>query len=286
MARLQYLYKVIQEFASVAEKSCPYCRGVDLELIGTKWVVLQLLRCRECKLMFRYPKDNTKTNLAFYEEQYYETGITSDIPNDQLLEQYLSTSFLNTEKDFSEKIQIIKRFSNEGKILDYGCSWGYGTWQFKKVGFDAVGFEISKTRADFGRKKLGLSILDEAADLKQLKNKSFDVIFTNHALEHLPNLFGVFDTFYNLLNANGYLMIFVPNCIGVDNKKVFNSKKSYAFGEKHSLAFDRYFFEINLPKHGFEVQCTSSPYEINDLFSRKENPYNAEYSELFVLGKK
>ena len=170
--------------------------------------------------------------------------------------------------------------------MDYGCSWGYGTWQLKKAGFDALGFEVSKTRASFGRKKLGLKILDEIADLGKLQDESFHAIFTNHALEHLPNLFGIFDTFRNLLKVNGYLMIFVPNCIGLDNKKVFNSKKSYAFGEKHSLALDRYFFEINLPKHGFEVKCVSSPYDIKNLFARKENPYNTEYSELFVLARK
>ncbi|OGI14568.1 MAG: hypothetical protein A3I68_06260 [Candidatus Melainabacteria bacterium RIFCSPLOWO2_02_FULL_35_15] len=285
MARLEFLFRVIKEYIQKVDSSCPHCKCHKTELIGTKYFVLKLLRCSQCELMFRYPKDNENTNLKYYEHFYNEIGITSNIPSESSLQQLLQTTFCETDKDFAEKIQILKKFKQSGDILDFGCSWGYGTWQIQRAGFNTIGFEISKQRASFGRANLGLKILDSFTDLIPYKD-SFDVIFTNHALEHMPNLFSIFEIFHNLLKGGGVLILFVPNCSGIDNKKNFNFKKSYAFGEKHTFAFERTFFEVNLPKYGFKVQCTSSPYNPDKLFYNNKNNNDKEYSELFVLGEK
>lgn len=285
MSKLNFLIRVIKKYISGVDLFCPYCKGNKVATIGTKKFLLKLVRCTKCNLMFRYPKDDEKTNINYYEKEYYEK-VPSEIPKEKTLQQLIDKSFLNSDKDFNEKIQIIKHFKSEGTILDFGCSWGYASWQLKRSGFDVTGFEISKIRAKFGCKNLGLKILDSMTDLRSLPFNSFDVIFANHVLEHLPNLFNLFEIFYNLLKKGGVLMIFVPNCSGVVNERVFNFKKSYCFGEKHCLAFDRTFFETNLPKHGFKVQCTSSPYKIDNLFSKTVNEFDTEYSELFVLAKK
>ena len=52
----------------------------------------------------------------------------------------------------------------------------------------------------------------------------------------------------------GFLIIFVPNCTGIEDPVVFQKKKSFAFGEKHTFAFTTGFFEKNLPSYGFSVE--------------------------------
>src|SRR6516225_368030 len=44
------------------------------------------------------------------------------------------------------------------RISEYGSSWGYTTYQFKEAGHQVKGFEISRTRAAFGTKNLGVEI--------------------------------------------------------------------------------------------------------------------------------
>ncbi len=74
------------------------------------------------------------------------TGPTVDV-GDPLpapeLEAMKRRDFANTEKNFFAKINVLKRLSgaDPGKklrVLDYGSSWGYGLWQLRNAGFDAV----------------------------------------------------------------------------------------------------------------------------------------------------
>jgi SAM-dependent methyltransferase len=287
MARLDFLFKVIFKHIKRSDKSCPFCQMNDLVLLGSKYFFLKLYKCNNCLLMFRYPKDNVGDNSRFYNFSYKE-GFTTTVPEDSnKLEEYTKTNFHNSDKNFLEKIDIIKRFVKpKSHLLDFGCSWGYGTWQFKKAGFNAIGFEVDKNRAAYGRNNLGLEIIDNYQDLFFLPDSGLDLIFTNHVLEHLPNLNNIFNFFSRVLKPKGKLMIIVPNCSGMEIKDVFNSRKIYAFGEKHSLTFSNEFFETSLPKFGFDVQTTVSPYSINDLFVKKNDFIKKDCSELLVLGTK
>ncbi len=288
MARLNFLFKVLFQYISQSDKSCPFCNGSNLTLLGSKYLFLKLFKCKDCSLMFRYPKDSEKDNVRFYNSSYKEAGLTTTVPVDSgELEEYISTDFKNSDKNFLEKIEIIKSLIKpKSHLLDFGCSWGYGAWQFKQAGFNVLGLEVDKKRAIYGKNRLGLEIINNYQDLFSLPDSSLDLIFTNHVLEHLPNLNNIFNFFSRVLKPEGKLMIFIPNCCGMEIKDIFNSKKTYAFGEKHSLTFSKEFFETNLPKFGFNVQTTVSPYNINNLFMQKVDFVKKDFSELFILGTK
>jgi len=106
--------------------------------------------------MFRWPKDSIEFNKGFYQRRYRQKGLTIDLPGLELLDKLKILHFKGTEKDFSEKILILNKFMQKGKVLDFGCSWGYVLYQFRRAGYDAIGFEISKPRAEFGREQLGV----------------------------------------------------------------------------------------------------------------------------------
>ncbi len=235
--------------------------------------------------MFRYPKDEVQTNLKFYQGDYHE-GVTSEVPSDGILKKFIDCGFSGTQKDLSQKIQIIKLFKQTGRVLDYGCSWGYGVWQFQRAGFEAIGFDISKPRALFGMEKLGAKVISSQTELDSVPSSSFDVIFSNHVLEHLPHLFSVFKEFERLLKEDGLIIIFVPNCTGCEDRETFRLKKVFAFGEKHTMSFDERFFKTNLPKYGFEARCFSAPYDqTSDLLSMNSSKIDVSSSELMVLAR-
>lgn len=128
----------------------------------------------------------------FYQATYEE--YVTHMPDARRLSQFLTNHFANTPFDLDPKIKALKALSPGKRILDYGCSWGYGVYQLAACGFAPSGFERSEIRARYGREKLGLDIIESVEDLRRRKG-TFDVVFSNHVLEHLPNIREVFHLF-------------------------------------------------------------------------------------------
>jgi len=174
-----------------------------------------------------------------------------------------------------------------GHVLDYGCSWGYGVYQLREAGFDAEGYEVSGPRAAYGRAGLRVKILETRRELENLPTDSFDVLFSNHVVEHLPALGRAFDEFFRLLRTGGLLFLVLPNFNGAAAR---NGRFLSWIGEAHPVAPTRGFFLRNLPAHGFEaVRCASGPFteRAAELASRgRFDELETDGDELLVLARK
>ena len=53
---------------------------------------------------------------------------------------------------------------NGDRLFDFGCSWGYGSWQLARHGFDVQSFEISQPRGQYAREKLGIDVVHSLND--------------------------------------------------------------------------------------------------------------------------
>jgi 2-polyprenyl-3-methyl-5-hydroxy-6-metoxy-1,4-benzoquinol methylase len=146
--------------------------------------------------LFRTPTTSSKENASFYQEEYTQ-GFTTDCPSDDVLSKYLERSFVGGEKDYSNYIDIL--FAAGGKkgdrLFDFGCSWGYGSWQFKQRGFDVESFEISVPRANYAKSKLGVKVHSSLSDVQG----QFDIFFSSHVLEHVPSVNDAIEFGMNLL---------------------------------------------------------------------------------------
>lgn len=269
MASIGFLLRVLRQRLIGQARSCPYCRGVSSTLVGRKKIVLELQRCDACGLMYRWPKDTQRFNRRFYQRQYCQ-GMTTGMPNHESLEKFKTSMFRGTEKDLSEKIAVLKALMPRGRVLDYGSSWGYGTFQLAAADYDAIGFEISQPRAAFGRVRLGIKVISGESALDGLA-RSFDAVFASHVLEHLPAPAAVFDRLASLLKPNGLLLAFVPNC-GGDQARRLGANWGPMCCEKHPLAFDPQFLERVLPRHGFQVSIFSSPYAFDVIENTLNDP--------------
>jgi SAM-dependent methyltransferase len=214
--------------------------------------------------MYRWPKETARSSHVFYQRKYSE-GMTTGMPASEEIRTLRESMFSGTEKDLCDKVTVLKHLMPKGRVLDYGCSWGYGTFQLVGAGFDTVGFEISKPRAEFGRSHLGVSIISDESALVELAG-SFDAVFASHVLEHVPIPAAVFDRIAMLLKPNGLLLAFVPNCDGHAARK-FGVKWGPMCCEKHPLALDAGFLERNLPNHGLDAFSFSTPYS-HDLLAQ------------------
>lgn len=258
VGRVNFLIRSVRAYLYRQPNTCPYCGNSDTKRLQTKKIVLQLRKCSRCQLMFRYPKDDLEFNRYFYQRAYRQ-GFTTDAPSPAELEQLLATNFVDIEKCLAETIALLRREKSSGRLLDYGCSWGYGVYQFAAAGYDAMGFEISQPRASYGREHLGVKIVDSTNELNRIEAESFDVIFCSHVIEHLPDPRQAFADFRRLLSPSGVLFIYVPNCGGK-----LAREKGVGWGgmisEKHCLAIDAQFLATCLPEFGFDPVFASSPY--------------------------
>ncbi|HEX5235830.1 MAG TPA: class I SAM-dependent methyltransferase [Silvibacterium sp.] len=178
----------------------------------------------------------------------YKQGSTTELPPE------VSTHFSGV-RDAADDLKTIQPLVPSGKLLDYGCSWGYCTRQFIEAGYDAEGFEISEPRAQYGRGTLGLRI---TSDITDFEDSSFDVIYTAHVLEHIPTPKATLNEFRRLLKPGGMLFLYVPNCGG---KRARDQGVHWGpmMGEKHVLSLTAEFFLRNLPAHGFDVSQPTDP---------------------------
>jgi 2-polyprenyl-3-methyl-5-hydroxy-6-metoxy-1,4-benzoquinol methylase len=278
MGRSGFFLTCIQKRAVFQPVDCPYCGSLATRRVQRKKLVLQLRRCDACSLMFRYPKDNETENKGFYQTSYMQETVTS-LPAKEDLPDHIASRFAKVGRDLTEHLSVIQSIVPRGRLLDYGCSWGYCVYQFREHGYDAAGFEISRPRVDYGREMLGLDLV---SDLAELPDASFDVIYSAHVLEHIPNPAASFVQFKRLLKPGGMLFLFVPNCAGEPARRL-GVGWGPMINEKHVLALTAEFFHRNLSTYGFSTKFGSSPYESPPLPYEEHMLLDGE--ELLMVGK-
>lgn len=283
-SKLSFLVRIIRYRLNRQPRVCPYCGlSSHLRLLKRKKLLLDIVSCESCKLIFRWPMDTQKDTYACYQHEY-KSGATTALPGEGELDDLLRNNLVGTPLDLGPKIRVLKAMKPTGCVLDYGCSWGYGTYQLAQHGFQAIGFEISKPRAQYGREKLGVEIIDNFDDLRSLPPKTFDIVFTNHVLEHLTSIKEVLDLMFHLLREGGLAFHVLPNFTG---KKARRGLWLRWIGEAHPIAPTTEFFEHNLSKHGFDrVYFASSPFDdalITEISQEKYELLQTDGNELLVL---
>ena len=259
-SKIGYLLKSISRFFS--EKKCPYCNHKKLAKIDRKYVFTSLLKCNNCALMFRHPSDSTSSNFKFYNGKYQQNGITTDLPSDKELRSYLVNEFTSTNRSIAVIKNILENLigdlSNK-TLLDYGCSWGYSAWQFKQVGMRVTGFEIDRARAKFGVEKLDLRI---ATNQRDIHPKLYDVIFSSHVIEHLPDLKFFKEFCLKSLAENGILILLSPN--GSEDFKLKSPKNFHlSWGQVHPNLISAEFYSHIFKS--YPMLITSTPFNLERI---------------------
>jgi 2-polyprenyl-3-methyl-5-hydroxy-6-metoxy-1,4-benzoquinol methylase len=203
----------------------------------------------------------------------------TDHPSPETLCGLVSSQFKGSEFDKQNRVALITRVQPKARVLDWGCSWGYGTYQFKQAGYEMVGFELARNHARFAREQLGL---DVRSDLSELNGEEgcFDLIYTEHVLEHTLNLRAVLENFSKWIKPGGRLIGLVPNGAGILARKLGVSWRAL-IGEAHPLALTREWFQRNLPDHGFsKLEFYSAHFNARQFSSQ-----NLDDEELLVIAE-
>lgn len=280
-SKLSFLGRMVRNRLAGAPRACPYCgETAALELMGRKKLLIEVLRCGKCALIFRYPGDSVRDNFTYYQDEYRAAAVT-ELPAEHEPEPDADNGCEYSKVDFTPKIEALKALRSSGRVLDFGCSWGYTVRQLLDNDFSAVGFEISKSRAAFGRERLGIQIYDT---LSALNGDRFDVIFVNHVLEHLPLPKETLQLLARMVADDGLLFIVGPNFTGA-------SARAGLFwqwiGQDHPIAPTADFLRRALNDCGFaRVVCGSGPFggELTERLHRGDfDSLDSDGDELVVI---
>lgn len=251
MARLKFALKMLYARFDSKRSPCPYCSSYLYSFIQRKKLLIQVRKCRACGLIYRWPIDDLGKSYNFYKYGYKEHKIT--LPSLETLEMLLQKKFKCTEWDKTHRIDFMRHLIEcRGKLLDFGCSWGYSTYQYMSMGFDVWGLDISRKRVEFGRINLGLNL---CSGWEELENTYFDVIIADHTLEHLYNFRETLEEFKMHSKVGSKLIIFVPNGNCSNGRR---QDLRPLIGEAHTMVFTMEWFLKNLPRHHFHPRFFTS----------------------------
>jgi SAM-dependent methyltransferase len=177
-------------------KSPIYFRSKDYNRKITEQV-FDHYRCPKCGLIYIFP---IPENLGdYYPQAYYYIPETVD--------------FLEANLEHEKyKIEIIRRFTKLGRLLEIGPSLGVFTYLAKKSGFEAEAIEMDARCSKFLNEVAGIPTVNSKDTCCALKTlKPFDVIAMWHVIEHLPNPWETLEVISEKLNPGGILVLAAPN---------------------------------------------------------------------------
>jgi len=243
-SRLAYLSRMTLSWLNHERLTCPNCGGRQTDIVSRKYVVTALLRCRDCLLQFRAPTDSESTSWKFY-NKFYQQGVTTQMPSRTELDMLLRSHFADSGKNFDRYVSVLLQLGlrTGDRLFDFGCSWGYGAWQFQQAGFDVWASEIAVDRARYARDKLGVRMLEdmESAVSNPDLAGSFDCFVSTHVIEHVPAPAKVFELAGRLLKQNGVFVSFTPN--GSTEHRKTSAAWDQLWGERHPNFIDPAFLQ-------------------------------------------
>lgn len=268
-------------------KNCPGCESKHTTRIGSNATLAHVRECHECSLLYRWPKQSARFNSIFYRREYSRVhcSAATDLPEPKQLEAMKSHGFKGTARDFSDFIELFKLLGVK-TVLDFGCSWGYGVYQFRQSGFEAVGYEVSEPRAEFGRSNLDVHIFASETELLR-SNHSFDLIFSSHVFEHLPTPNLAWDLFSKVSRKSSFYAIEVPNCGGESARRLGLNWGPFS-SAIHPLSFTSTYFRKQLEPRCSALSFVSKPFNPRTVFnSFRGTPFSKDPAgdDLIVLAE-
>ena len=164
--------------------------------------VFAIHECQQCKLRFTNPRPDENSIINYYKSDSYISHSNKSSSFKDLIYKMVRKITLK------QKLQMIKRFTFQGKLLDYGCGTGHFLDYAHSKGWQVQGVEPDET----ARQNLPSTLANKVvADLDSIKDEDFNVITLFHVLEHVHQLDSTLKSLIQKLNANGVLILALPN---------------------------------------------------------------------------
>jgi 2-polyprenyl-3-methyl-5-hydroxy-6-metoxy-1,4-benzoquinol methylase len=239
------------------DQFCPACKGSMkpfLTVVNQESTVLLEKRICSCG----YCHFTTMPGKAWFEDFYNaQWDSAGQVPKEKMA---------SAESSYHRNISWLTRFAPnlDASILDAGAGYGHFLQAARRSGYRNIqGIEPSAHRSEHCRANLNLDVTTEFIEncIEVFRSESglklFDVIYSNHVLEHVYDIDSALKNFYQMLKPGGLFVFVVPNWLQMESVVIM----------AHFLGHIRHFtpkaFVLLLQRHGFEVQHVDNDVSIS-----------------------
>jgi 2-polyprenyl-3-methyl-5-hydroxy-6-metoxy-1,4-benzoquinol methylase len=257
VVKLRRAWDGAAKWAKGVGTACPSCGAPPGSVVDRKKLITYLRRCGACRLLYRTPTVEAGQN-----EDHYNSGgdldFAATLPGSDRLAELVASGFSGQPGDFGPYLDVLAALGCRPgrRVLDFGCSWGYLSWQLSQAGYIVQGFEINRGSCRYGRDQLGIDARESLDGL----DSPFDVVFSNHVLEHIPSLSETIGRLWSMIRPGGLFIAFTPN--GCEAARKSDPANWHAmWGSGHPNFLDEDFYK-NLFRGAPKVlaSTTHSPY--------------------------
>jgi len=110
-----------------------------------------------------------------------------------------------------EALQRVGKYHSNGRILDFGCGWGFFLSIAKEKGWECHGLEPLAGHSLYARAKFGLEVVTDTLRDDTFPKNYFDVITAFQVFEHLPDPALTLKQLQTFQKSDGLILIEVPN---------------------------------------------------------------------------
>jgi len=196
---------------------CPVCGSNNLTDIAVLKDSLSSAWCRQCTHAFLRKKPTDAWYIRWYTSAWDTVGGKPVAPPaaknpvqhaKAVLKKLLRYGLSNRSIfDYCSR-SLVPRAA----VLDVGCGYGGYLLPFRRAGCLVHGIELSPHREEAARR---LGIKTSGIGVEQLEPGTFgckfDLVFSNHVLEHVQDLHAFFCAVRKVLKPGGWLYLAVPN---------------------------------------------------------------------------
>ena len=188
---------------------CNLCNADDPLPIYTK-DAMDLVRCRNCELVYVSPRLKKDQVLALYDQAYFNAQ-DDFIRGTRIYKggyrDYLGDRVYN-QQTFRRRMNEIENYAGEvGRLLEVGCAAGFFLSVARERGWHVEGIEPAEFVASYARKHFSVPVFNGTLEEFQLTGDPYDMVAIWDALEHVPDPRQTLTRVHELLKPDGLLVI-------------------------------------------------------------------------------
>lgn len=166
------------------------------------------------------------------------------------------------------RVAAVNRFfKHPGRILDIGCGRAIELKEFKKLGWEVLGTELS------GNSVADIPVIPKNIWQLPYSSKHFNAVLFHHSLEHLSSPGKALSTAVKLLKPGGILVVAVPNFDNME-RKLFGSDWFHLDIPRHFTHFSAASLEKWANKNKLKISKRSSLAPEYDFYSVLQSSLN------------